>query len=236
MWLKIKRIGVAKPITFDEEGEAAIEIFEDAHTVVDAFKGYSHLIIVTHSNSDEGTKTRVARVLSYGNKVINVKMCLKESVDVIHIQPYDAFKDCVYGALLPQRLLNMPKSEALKAMLKAGESFHGELCAGVAIGVRMLYRASVELECEPRDKELKAVVAVKACVADGIQAAMGATNKRFRALEKIDGTATFTYRGKAVRVRLSDSRRFRDAKEVLLANEEDIIGEVTVLPSSEPKP
>ena len=235
MWLKIRRIGVAKPITFDE-GEAEIEILEAAQVVVDALKGYSHLIVVTHSNSDDETKTYVARVLSYGNKVINVKMCLRDSVDVIHIQPYHAFKDCVYSAFLPQRLLDMPKIEALKVMLKAGESFHGELCAGVAIGVRTLYRALVELGCEPRDKELKAVVAVKACVADGIQAAMGATNKRFRALEKIDGTATFTYRGKAVRVRLSESRRFHDAKEVLLANEEDIIGEVMVLPSSEPKP
>jgi len=234
MWLKIKRIGVVKPITFDEEGEAEIEIFEDAHRIVDAFKGYSHLIIVTHSSSDDTTKTFVARVINFGNKVINVKMSLENSVDVIHIQPYDAFKDCVYSASTPRDLLSLPSDEALKVMLKAGEIFHGELCAGVAIGVRMLYRASIELGCEPRDKELKALVAVKACVADGIQAVMGATNKRFRALEQIDGTATFTYKDKAVKIKLAESPRFRNAEEVFKAKEEDVIGEVEKfnLPSS----
>ncbi len=236
MWLRVKRMGVVKPKTFGDEAEAEIEISEDARAVVDSLKGYSHLIIVTHSNSDNTVKTYVGKVISYGDGVINVKMGLKDSVDVIHIQPYDAFKDCIYSALVPQKLLHMPKNEALKVLLKAGESFHGELCAGVAIGVRMLYRALVELGCEPRDKELKAVVAVKACVADGIQAAMGATNKRFHALEQIEGNATFTYRGKAVKIRLSESPRFHDAKEVILAKEEDVIGEVTVLPSSEPKP
>jgi len=239
MWLKVKRIGVVKPITCSEdiagEGVAEIEILEGAPVVVDAFKDYSHLIIVTQSGDDE-IKTHVAKVIGHGNGVINVKMSLKDSVDVIHIQPYDALKDCIYNASAPQRLLQMPKNEALKVMLRAGENFHGELCAGVAIGVRMLYRASVELGCEPRDKELKAVVAVKACVADGIQAAMGATNKRFRALEQIDGTATFTYRGKAVKIKLAESPRFRDAKEVLLAKEEDIIGEVKPIISAEPKP
>jgi hypothetical protein len=238
MWLEVKRIGVAKPIACNEdiasEGVAEIEIVEGTPVSVDALKGYSHLIIVTRS-SGYGIKTYVAKVISHRNGVIDVKMSLKDSVDVIHIQPYDALKDCVYSASAPQRLLQMPKNEALKVMLRAGESFHGELCVGVAIGVRMLYRASVELACEPRDKELKAVVAVKACVADGIQAAMGATNKRFRALEQIDGTATFTYRGKEVKIRLAESPRFHDAKEVLLAKEEDIIGEVTLLPSAESK-
>ena len=236
MWLRVKRIGVAKPITFGDDAEAEIELSEDARTVVDEIKGYSHLIIVTHSNSDNTIKTYVAKVISHGDNAIRVKLWLKDSVDVIHIQPYDAFKDCIYSALVTQKLLHMPKNEALKVLLKAGESFHGELCAGVAIGVRMLYRALVELGCEPRDKELKAVVAVKAFVADGIQAAMSATNKRFRALEQIEGTATFTYRGKAVRIRLSESPRFHDAKEVISAEEEDVIGEVNVLPSSEPKP
>ena len=240
MWLKVKRMGVAKPITYSEEvaseGVAEIKIFDCASAVVDALKGYSHLLIVTYSSGGDEIKTYVAKVISYGDGVINVRISLKDSVDVISIQPYDALKDCIHSAFSPQRLMQMPKNEALKVMLKAGENFHGELCAGVAIGVRMLYRASVELGCEPRDKELKAVVAVKACVADGIQAAMGATNKRFHALEQIDGTATFTYRGKAVRIRLAESPRFHDAKEVMLAKEEDVIGEVKMLPSSEPKP
>jgi len=240
--MAIRRIGEVKPIILSddviEEGEATITLLEDAQKILEACKGYSHLLMVTFSNRTNKTTVRVAKVISYRDKAIHVKVDLKDQADVLHIQPYDVFKDSVYSATTPQDLLSLPRNEALKAMLKAGESFHGELCPGVAIGVRMLYRAMVELGCEPRDKELKAFVAVKACVADGIQAAMGATNKRFRSSEQIDGTATFTYREKIVRIKLSDSRRFHDVEEVFKAKDEDIIAEVDkfTTPSSEPSP
>jgi len=233
-------IGEAKPIKRREEnvveGEAEITLFKDAQRIIDACRGYSHLVVVISPIDTKAAMMQVVKVIDFGEKVINVKMDLKDRADVLHIQPYDVFKDCVFSASSPRDLLSLPRDEALKAMLKAGESFHGELCAGVAVGVRMLYRASVELGCEPRSRELKALVAVKACVADGIQAAMGATNKRFRALEHIDGTATFTYGNKAVKIKLSESPRFRTAEEVFVAEDKDVISEVEKfsLLSSEP--
>lgn len=228
--MHIRRIGVVRPITSSKdwllEGEAEIELLDDARRTVDDLKGYSHIIVLAYFKSSSKTAAYVAKVTNYGGKVINVKMDLTGSADVLHIQPYDTFKHCVYSASTPHILKSTPRIEALKLMLKAAESFHGGLCAGVAVGVRILNRASAELGCDPQDGDLTAVVAVKACVADGIQGVMGATNKRFRALEQIDGTATFTYKGRVVKIRLSESRRFRDANEVLEAEEEDVIGGV----------
>jgi len=71
-------------------------------------------------------------------------MHLRESAEVLNIQPYDTFKDCIYSASTPLNLQCTPKNEAIKVMLNAAKSFHGYLCAGVAIGVRMLYRACIE--------------------------------------------------------------------------------------------
>ena len=73
------------------------------------------------------------------------------------------------------------------------------------------------------------MVAVKACVADGIRGAMGATNKRFRLIELTDGTATFSYKGRAVRIKLSELTQFHDADEVFRAEEDQVIDRVEKL-------
>gem|GEM_PF-4194201 len=230
MPLEINPIGLVKPITQSEdqllECEAEIELLEDTRRIIDDLKGYSHIIVIAYLKGSDRTITEVAKVINCRDNVINVKMHLKETADVLNIRPYDVFKDCIYSASTPQNLQSTPKNEAIKVMLKAAKSFHGALCAGVAIGVRMLYRASIELDCDPRSRDLTAVAAVKACVADGIQGAMGATNKRFRAAEQIDGTATFTYGGRAVKIRLAELTRFHDAKEVYEAEEDCVISRV----------
>ena len=231
--VNINPIGLLRPLTYNEdqllEVDADIELFEDAQRIVDDLRGYSHIMVIAYLKDSDKTVTDVAKIINCRGKVVSVRTHLKEKVDVLNIQPYDTFKDCIYSASTPQNLQSTPKNEAIKVMLKAAKSFHGDLCAGVAIGVRMLYRASVELGCDPRNKDLTAVVAVKACVADGIQGAMGATNKRFRADEQIDGTATFSYKGRAVKIKLSELTRFHDADEVFRADEDQIIGEVEKL-------
>lgn len=211
------------------DGEAKIELFECSEEIAAKIRGYSHVILVTYPRGGGVASASVAKVVGVEGRVIRVKMNLDGCVDVLGVQPYCVATDCVYGASTPTEVSvfrEAPKIRMLRSMLKEAENFHGDLCAGVAIGVRMLYRASSELGCHPRDGGLKAEAAVKGCVADGIQGPMGATNKRFRALEHVDDTATFTYKEWCVKLRLAQSKKFCTAEEVLEAEEDDVIGGV----------
>ncbi|MEM4725669.1 MAG: formylmethanofuran dehydrogenase subunit E family protein [Nitrososphaerales archaeon] len=237
MYLKVKWIAQAEPLTEGAQsflnGLVKIRLFEDPEGIIEKIKGFSHIILVAYSKRSRSTVAYVAKVISKEGVEIKVRTNnIKKPTNILHIQPYHTADDCIYSASTPNdatKFSSTPKTVMLKSMLKEAEHFHGDLCAGVAIGVRMLYRAVSELGCYPRDRELKVIVSTKGCIADGIQAPMGATNKRFRAVEPIDDTATFTYKGCSVRVKLAQSTKFNNAEEVIEANEEEVISGVEVL-------
>ena len=71
---------------------------------------------------------------------------------------------------------------ALRLLMLEAENFHGERCPGLALGVRLVWRAMRHFGIAARDPRLAATVGVDGCVADAVQALLGATlgNGRLR--------------------------------------------------------
>lgn len=93
--------------------------------------------------------------------------------------------DSAWGATTFRDALVAQEPDArrfLGLLLNDAESFHGSRCAGVALGVRIVYHAICTWQISIRDPELKAVVGVDGCVADAVQGLTGATlgNGRLR--------------------------------------------------------
>ncbi|MBI2861235.1 MAG: tRNA (N6-threonylcarbamoyladenosine(37)-N6)-methyltransferase TrmO [Chloroflexi bacterium] len=68
-------------------------------------------------------------------------------------------------------------------MVSEAEHFHGELCRGVAMGVRILQEVMMRWGIAPRHPELRVALGSDGCVADAVQGLMGATfgNRRLAA-------------------------------------------------------
>lgn len=101
-------------------------------------------------------------------------------------------------------------------------SFHGHLCPGLSIGIRMAQRALDILGSQrSEDEELLAVVEMDNCAVDGIQYLTGATfgkgNLIFRDYGKV--AATFYRRGSESALRLCLKPEARETPEFQAAKE-----------------
>lgn len=67
------------------------------------------------------------------------------------------------------------RSQLQDAMLEDAASFHGELCVGVAMGVRAMHHAMVQWQMVPKDPKLVVHMGEGGCMADALQALTGAT-------------------------------------------------------------
>jgi tRNA-Thr(GGU) m(6)t(6)A37 methyltransferase TsaA len=112
-----------------------------------------------------------------------------DGTSVIDIKPYSTGLDSIFSAKRPTEMFlyeNLPEKEAFQNMLFEAAHFHGEICVGLAIGVRVCYAATKYLKTPLREKKLKIICCTKACVADAVQSLCGASNKRFIHLEAKD--------------------------------------------------
>lgn len=102
-------------------------------------------------------------------------------------------------------------------LIEQSIAFHGHLCPGLSLGIKMAMRAMELLGVErARDEELLAVVEMDNCAVDGIQYITGCTfgkgNLFFRDYGKV--AATFSHRGKNAAVRLCFKPGATDTEEI----------------------
>jgi len=175
----------------------------------------------------------VRRLAQSGNTLTVEPLDLYDGTPVIDIKPYVGFLDCIFsakGLSRPYLPTAQAKSIFVHHMLREAANFHGHSCAGVAIGIRLVQKATEYYRCDPKDSQLRAVSGVKACIADGVQASLGATNKRYRALGKLDQTVTFVLYGAGLRLTVSSRKIFHTPEEVLIASEEELMEKIEKFP------
>jgi formylmethanofuran dehydrogenase subunit E len=86
------------------------------------------------------------------------------------------------------------------------QAFHGHMCPGLAIGIRVAEQALVEMGPRPGDEEVVAVVETNNCAVDAIQYLTGCTFGKGNLIHLDYGKNAFRFfrrsDGKAVRIRV----------------------------------
>ncbi|MFQ5904802.1 MAG: FmdE family protein, partial [Candidatus Binatia bacterium] len=113
-------------------------------------------------------------------------------------------------------------SDDPSALIEQVVSFHGHLCPGLSLGIKMANRAMELLGVErASDEELVAVVEMDNCAVDGIQLITGCTfgkgNLIFRDYGKV--AATFFHRAANRSVRLCVKAGATDTEEIARVRE-----------------
>lgn len=108
-----------------------------------------------------------------------------DGTPVLDIKPHSAGLDGVFAARSARDLTPIAKFDPARereAMLREAENFHGELCPGIALGVRMLYHTGCHFNVAQKDPELRVYLGEDGCICDALQALTGATfgNGRLR--------------------------------------------------------
>jgi len=121
----------------------------------------------------------VARLLRVeGPRLYLERLDLIDGTPVVDLKRYAVGWDCVFAAR-SSRELSFPHGhdapETLRDMLNEAEHFHGERCAGLAIGVQIIYHAMRAWQVGPKDPALRLWLGQDGCIADALQALSGAT-------------------------------------------------------------
>lgn len=169
-------------------------------------------------------------------------MCLLDRLDaydgtpVVDIKRYSPSWDCVFAARSARdRRVGIDRLEERRAdLLLAGERFHGEACAGVAVAARMVLHVERRWQVAPKDPSLRVAVGDDGCVADAVQAMTAATLGSGRLRVQLGPTVRWYYGDRVLVFRLRDSYP-RRLEEALDAPEERLF-RVEVAPVEEPPP
>jgi tRNA-Thr(GGU) m(6)t(6)A37 methyltransferase TsaA len=109
----------------------------------------------------------------------------------------------------------------LGLLMREAENFHDSHCAGLALGVRLVYDTMRTWQVSARNPELKAIVGVDGCVADAVQALTGATLGNGR-LRPSTATAFHIVRGDRQLTYYLRDLGDRSPEEVLAADAESL--------------
>ena len=126
----------------------------------------------------------IVKLLNVEGNVLHVDgLDMTDGTPVLDLKPHAAGFDGVFCARRARDLSRLadPDSEhALRSMVREAENFHGERCAGVVAGARMVYHAMKIFGIAQKDPRVVLSVGEDGCMADSVQALVGATfgNKR----------------------------------------------------------
>lgn len=143
------------------------------------------------------TSTRLLRI--EGNLLLVDPLDMIDGTPVLDIKPYSAHFDCVFSArssrdVSPVR--DHPSERDQRLMLREAINFHGELCPGVALGVRMVSHIRMVFGTAQKDPEVVVLLGQDGCICDALQGLCGATFGNGR-LRVVGGREFgFRYRGR----------------------------------------
>lgn len=138
--------------------------------------------------------TTVRLVTVDGNVLYVDGLDMADGTPVLDIKPHAAGFDGVFSARSARdlsRLADPDALPALRSMLRDAENFHGELCAGLILGAKMVYAVMRTFAVAQKDPRVSVYVGANGCVADAVQALTGATfgNKRLN----INSSSSFVF-------------------------------------------
>lgn len=120
-----------------------------------------------------------ARLLAVDGHILRLdRLDLIDGTPVVDIKRYSPGWDCIFSARTSRELRfpgNEKANETMKDMLVEAVNFHGEECAGLAMGVRAMWHAMQTWQVGRKDTGLRLWLGSDGCIADALQAISGAT-------------------------------------------------------------
>ena len=175
------------------------------------------------------TATRLLR--REGNTLYLEHIDFVDGTPIIDIKPYSSGWDCIFSSKNNsgyETYSQMPLEEVYDDMLRQAANFHGDVCVGVAIGMRAAHLAMRHFECDLQEKSLKITAGVRGCIADAIQGLTQAGNKRFSRPEPLSDSLSFEKDGRCVEMTITPER-FASVEDVLSATDEEIFIQVEMM-------
>ncbi len=110
---------------------------------------------------------------------------LIDGTPVVDLKPYQTGWDCVFSATGHDRTeknRKMGPDEYRAGLIREAVNYHGELCPGVAVAVRIAESATRILECDLSAPQVSVTLGASPCVADALIGITGARpgNRRLR--------------------------------------------------------
>lgn len=103
---------------------------------------------------------------------------LIDETPVIDIKPYQMGWDCVFSATghdRTEKIQKMGPGEYRAGLIREAVNYHGELCPGVAVGVRIAEAATRILEHDLRHPRVSVAPGPEPCIADALIGITGAS-------------------------------------------------------------
>ncbi len=122
---------------------------------------------------------REGRILNLAN------VDLIDGTPVIDIKPYQRGWDCIFSATghdRTEKIRKMGSGEYRESLIREAVNYHGELCLGVAVAVRIAEAAARILRCDLAVPEVAVAPGADPCIADALIGITGARpgNHRLR--------------------------------------------------------
>ncbi len=103
---------------------------------------------------------------------------LIDGTPVIDIKPYQTGWDCVFSATghdRTEKIRKMSSAEYRAGLVREAVNYHGELCPGVAVGVRLAEAATRVFERDLRNPQVSVAPGPDPCIADALIGITGAS-------------------------------------------------------------
>jgi len=158
---------------------------------------------------------------------------LIDGTPVLDIKPYQTGWDCVFSAVTGDRSEKILKiqPEAYQAdLIREAVNYHGELCPGVAIGVRMAALATRVIPGDLRRASVSFTAGPDPCINDAIIGITGATMGNRRLFVPVCYGQAYTISGPHISVVFAVLPHPREIDAILAADEGDLFS-VTILPN-----
>ncbi len=129
------------------------------------------------------------------------RLDLVDGTPIVDIKRYSPSWDCVFSARSSRDLRFPDKADrrpVFDGMMVEAANFHGDQCAGVALGVRLMYHAMAEWEMAQKDSRLIVHLGENGCIADALQGLSGATLGNGRMKVPSGRAFRLAYEGKRV--------------------------------------
>lgn len=146
-----------------------------------------------------------ARLLGVEGRLVHLdRLDLIDGTPVVDLKRYSPIWDCIFAARTYYETL--PRTDEDPALLAEdlyleGVHFHGEACVGVALAARVMAHVMRAWGVAAKDPALRVTVGRDGCLADGLQAAAGATLGSGRLHVHDEAAVHFSHGWRRMRVR-----------------------------------
>jgi tRNA-Thr(GGU) m(6)t(6)A37 methyltransferase TsaA len=113
-----------------------------------------------------------------GRFLLLANVDLIDGTPVIDLKPYQTGWDCVFSATghdRTEKIRKMSPGEYREGLIREAVNYHGELCPGVALAVRVAEAATRIFDCDLRHPQVSITLGADPCIADALIGITGAS-------------------------------------------------------------